>query len=76
MKGVWQSPDETFVHMVPSGDWLPENGYKLYRVINGARELISQEQASPMQALAGKLSLSDADLIQALYKQAELTPKN
>jgi PKD repeat protein len=75
MKGVWQSPDETFVHMVPSGDWLPENGYKLYRVINGARELISQEQASPMQALAGKLSLSDADLIQALYKQAELTPE-
>ena len=30
IKGVWQSPDEALIHMVPSGGWLPEEGYKLY----------------------------------------------
>jgi PKD repeat protein len=75
IKGVWQPPDEVLVHMTPSGDWLPENGYKLYRVVGGSRELIAQGQASPMKVLAGNLSVSDADMILALYEQAALTPE-
>lgn len=75
MKGIWQSPDEALVHMVPSGDWLPENGYKLYRIVNGNRELIAEQLASPSAALTGNLQVKDADLIQALYQQAALTPE-
>ena len=75
IKGIWQSPDEAFIHMVPSGDWLPENGYRLYRIVNGKKEMISGNQASPQQGLAGTLAVSDADLIQALYQQAALTPE-
>lgn len=74
MKGVWQSPDEALVHMIPSGDWLPEQGYRLYRVVNGNRELIAEKLAAPSNGLTGVLPVADADLIRALYAQAELTP--
>lgn len=74
MKGVWQSPDEALIHMIPSGDWLPENGYKLYRLVNGQSELIASEQASPAFVLSGNLDMEGADLIRALYEQAMLTP--
>ncbi|OQA73265.1 MAG: hypothetical protein BWY35_00654 [Firmicutes bacterium ADurb.Bin248] len=75
MKGVWQSPDEALIHMVPSGDWLPEEGYKLYRVVNGESVLIAEHLASPAEGLSGSLGADDAELIRSLYAQAELTPE-
>jgi hypothetical protein len=90
MKGVWQSPDEALVHMIPSGDWLPEQGYKLYREVNGQSELIAEQLASPERGLNGgiaevegwevddveeyeKYKGQNINLIQEMYKQAELT---
>jgi len=73
MKSVWEDSDEVLIHMIPSGDWLPEQGYKLYRVVNGESELIREQLASPASGLNGSLKVDDADIIQALYMQAELT---
>jgi len=97
MKGLWQTPDEALVHMTPSGDWLPEQGYKLYREVNGQSELIAEQLASPARGLNGGIKVEgveDVDpeemnpgeyeeyekykgqninLIQEMYKQAELT---
>jgi hypothetical protein len=85
MKGVWQSPNEVLVHMVPSGDWLPEQGYQLYRVVNGQKELIAEQLASPTLGLAGAIEVDGAtsvdengkeiNMIQELYHQAQLTPE-
>ncbi len=74
IKGVWQSPDEALIHMVPSGGWLPEEGYKLYRVVNGQKELIAERLASSAPGLNGELKHENADMIKELYIQAELTP--
>jgi len=74
MKGVWQSPDEVLIHIVPSGDWLPGEGCKLYRVINGQKELIAERIASSVPGLSGELKVDKAKMIQQLYIQAELTP--
>lgn len=86
MKGIWQSPNEVLVHMVPSGDWLPEQGYQLYRVVNGQKELIAEQLASPTLGLAGAIEVDGAtsvdengkeiNMIQELYHQAQLTPEN
>ncbi|NLA10596.1 MAG: hypothetical protein GX883_00525, partial [Firmicutes bacterium] len=75
LKGVWQAPGETLLHMTPSGDWLPEEGYRLFRVIDGKKELIAEQAASPANALSGKLAIAHADLIKDLYGEAALTPK-
>lgn len=74
MKSVWQSPDQALIHMVPSAGWMPEQGYKLYRVVNGETVLIAEQLAAPAEGLAGNLDVADADLIRELYEQAALTP--
>ncbi|HWR19946.1 MAG TPA: hypothetical protein VN608_10015 [Clostridia bacterium] len=73
MKSVWEESDEALIHMIPTSDWLPEQGYKLYRVINGESVLIREQLASPISGLNGSLKVDDADIIQTLYMQAELT---
>ncbi len=75
LKGIWQSPGEALIHLTPSGDWLPEQGYRLYREVNGQKFLIGENAASPAAGLSGGLKVSDADVIQELYKQARLTPE-
>ncbi len=52
MKGIWQN-GEALIHMTPSGDWLPDNGYDLYRVINGEKTLVQSGVASPKPILEG-----------------------
>ncbi len=73
MKGVWQSPDEALIHMVPSGDWVPEQGYKLYRVVNGQKELLKEQLLSPSK-IAENLTIENTDVIKDLLLCAELTP--
>ena len=52
--------------MVPSGGWLPEEGYKLYRVVNGQKELIAERLASSAPGLNGELKIENADMIKEL----------
>ncbi len=87
MKGVWQNPGEILLHMTPSGDWVPEGGFKLYREIDGRRELVKEGVASPVKGQSGDIELEgwevddkneyekhkNENFIQKLYKQAELT---
>jgi hypothetical protein len=74
MKCVWQAPAEGLVHMVPSGAWLPELGYKLFRIVNGSSTLIDEQLAAPQDGLNGSLGLADDAWIKELYAQAALTP--
>ena len=90
MKGVWQNPGEILLHMTPSGDWVPEGGFMLYREIDGRRELVKEGVASPAKGQSGLIELEgwevddedeyekhrqeNINLIQELYGQAELTP--
>ncbi len=74
MKCVWQAPAEGLVHLVPSGAWLPEQGYKLFRIVNGASTLIAEQLAAPQDGLNGNLNIAGADWIKELYAQAALTP--
>ncbi|MDD4140356.1 MAG: hypothetical protein PHX81_09030, partial [Eubacteriales bacterium] len=74
MKCVWQAPAEGLVHMVPSGAWLPELGYKLFRIVNGSSTLIAEQLAAPQDGLNGSLGLADDAWIKELYAQAALTP--
>ena len=89
MKGVWQNPGEILLHMTPSGDWVPEGGFMLYREIDGRRELVKEGVASPAKGQSGLIELDgwevddedeyakhkqeNINLIQELYRQAELT---
>ncbi|NLA86574.1 MAG: hypothetical protein GX847_04685 [Clostridiales bacterium] len=89
MKGVWQNPGEILLHMTPTGDWVPEGGFMLYREIDGRRELVKEGVASPANGQSGLIKLEgwevddedeyekyeqeNINLIQELYGQAELT---
>ncbi|MGE5654292.1 MAG: hypothetical protein ACM3ZQ_08565, partial [Bacillota bacterium] len=35
--GAWQNPNQVLLRWLPQGEWIPEAGYSLYRVINGKR---------------------------------------
>lgn len=73
MKGTWQSPDENLIHMVPSGGWAPEEGYKLYRAIGEQRELLAENLMSPSSMIAN-LTIEQSDVIKDTILAAQLTP--
>ncbi len=72
MKGIVDD-GEAMIHLLPAGDWLPTDGYKLYREVDGQSVLIAENVASPSAALAGGVGGEHALKVQALYKQAELS---
>jgi hypothetical protein len=75
MKAVWQSNSEALIHMTPSGDWLPQQGCKLYRKVGSKKVLIDGNVLSPAPGLSGELQIANADMIRLLFKQARLTPE-
>ena len=76
LKGIWQN-GETLLHLTPSGDWLPEGGYDLYRTVNGQKVLVESGVASPRAGEDGALTYKDesAENVQNLYKKAALSDK-
>ena len=91
LKGVWQNPGETLIHMTPEGDGLPYNGYTLKRIVNGQETVIAEKAAAESDGLNGNImrdvSRKVVDekgktvnepfsgYIQELYQQAQLTPE-
>ncbi len=78
IKTVWQNPDEALIHLTPSGGWMPEKGYQLYRTIGGKKELIAEGLADPNSGKSGQLVVPELvvegeNLIPAAYKQADLS---
>lgn len=74
LKAVWEPGAQVLLHIFPSGDWLPEEGYRLYRQVGDKKELLRSDIASPKNFLSGKVALENADLIEGLYAQADLSP--
>ncbi len=71
MKGIWQNPGEALIHMIPEADWLPEEGYSIYRQIGNERELIAQQQAAATTVMTDDFNHPDAGDIQNVYEAAE-----
>ena len=75
IKTVWQKPGEGLVHLLPSGEWVPEQGYQLYRIVNGESILIAEQLASTGSGINDNLMIAGTASIKDLYEQATLTPE-
>lgn len=71
LKGIWQNPGEALVHMVPEADWLPEEGYRIYRQIGDTKELVVEQLAATQKVFTNHFKHPDAQDIQQIYKAAE-----
>lgn len=72
LKCVWTAPDDVLLHWTPHGDWVPEDGYRLYRTVNGSKELL-KEHLGAMDVIAGVTSGEYAAYIRELFNEAALT---
>ncbi len=61
------------VHLLPAGDWIPEDGFKLYRVVNGDKQLIESRAAYQDVVSSVANNFSDGDVASELFSQAALT---
>ena len=57
IKGVWQN-GEVLLHMTPSADWLPDDGYELYRTVNGESQLVESGIAATAKILSGDTTIT------------------
>lgn len=73
MKGIWEEDGEVYIHMIPSGDWVPEEGYKLYRTVNGSKTLLAENIASYTAIYNSTLKVMDEDIAIQLNSDAILT---
>jgi len=55
LKGTWTDPNKVILRWTPQIEWLPEDGYYLYRIINGEASIVDQDlgMAYKIQELAG-----------------------
>ncbi|HBQ64836.1 MAG TPA: hypothetical protein DD727_07955, partial [Clostridiales bacterium] len=67
LKGTWTTPDRILLRWSPQKEWVPDNGYNLYRVLDGITELLAEGLGS--QAWIDKVSLRDAEFAQ-VFKPA------
>lgn len=42
MKGTWTTPDRVVLRWTPDQEWVPEDGYDIYRVIDGEAVLVAE----------------------------------
>ncbi|HAL74504.1 MAG TPA: hypothetical protein DCM45_05350 [Clostridiales bacterium] len=43
LRGVWSRDEKALLRWMPQGTWIPDQGYSLYRIINGQSELIASQ---------------------------------
>ncbi len=61
------------IHLLPAGDWIPQDGYKLFRVVNGDKQLI-ETRASYDEILTNVATKFRAgEVATELFNQATLT---
>lgn len=73
MKGVWEEDGDVYIHMTPSGDWIPEEGFKLYRTVNGNKQLLAENIASYDAVYKSSLKIMDKEIAVKLNDDSKLT---
>ena len=76
MKGVWQNPGESLLHMIPEANWVPQAGYRIYRQIGDQKVLIVEQAAATERMLSGDINHEHAEEISEVYKQAEYSEED
>lgn len=76
MKVVWQNPGESLIHMIPEADWLPEEGYRVYRQIGEEKELIKEQLAAAQTVFSPDFKHPQAEDIREAYQAAEYTEED
>lgn len=73
LKGTWSEPNRVLLRWIPQIEWLPENGYYLYRIVDGEASVIASDlgSASKINQIAG-LDLQFSPIIADLYQQSVL----
>ena len=61
LKGTWTTPDRIILRWNPLKEWIPRQGYNLFRKVNGNTQLIAQGLGKP-ESIPGEYAL--------LYEQA------
>ncbi len=41
-KGTWTKPDRVLLRWTPQNEWVPDDGYRLFRVLDGKTELLAE----------------------------------
>lgn len=76
MKVTWQNPGGFLIHMIPEADWLPEEGYRVYRQIGDEKELIKERMASSQTVFSSTFEYSNVDDVREAYRMAEYTEED
>ncbi|MBN2882748.1 MAG: hypothetical protein JXN10_04415, partial [Clostridia bacterium] len=73
LKGTWSEPNKVLLRWIPQIEWLPEDGYYLYRIINGNAVLVDSELGteSHIQEFAG-LNLEFSPYIAQVFTDSRL----
>ena len=76
LKGTWSEPNKVLLRWIPQIEWLPEDGYYLYRIINGNAVLVDSELGTEdkIQEFAG-LDLKFSPYITQVFTDSRLDPE-
>jgi len=73
LRGVWTRDQKALLRWMPQGTWIPDQGYSLYRVINGQSELIASQIGTAEFRLDNlKPGVEYADLLTETFGTATL----
>lgn len=72
-KGIWTTPDRIVLRWTPVDGWVPEKGYKLFRVMKGQTKMLADGLGSAEQIdqLAG-INAEFSEYIKPLFQAASL----
>ena len=74
LKGTWSEPNKVLLRWIPQIEWLPEDGYYLYRIIDGNAVLVDSELGteSRIQEFVG-LNLEFSPYIAQVFNDSRLS---
>lgn len=73
LRGVWSRDKKALLRWIPHGAWIPDQGYRLYRTINGKRELIQSQIGSVEFRIANFNPAAEyADILTETFTSATL----
>lgn len=73
LKGTWTEPNKVLLRWTPQIEWLPEDGYYLYRIIEGEASIVDNDlgNAYKIQELAG-MNYTFSPYIAEIYNDSVL----
>ncbi|MBN2559208.1 MAG: hypothetical protein JXB33_10690 [Clostridia bacterium] len=74
-KGTWDQPNKVLLRWIPQIEWLPEEGYYLYRIINGNAVLVDSKMGTKEKVYQFTgLNLEFSPFIAEIYNDSVLDP--